>query len=482
MKRKRSLKWKLVSTHLILVFIILFTFELAFITGIKGYYYGNVELLIKNKINTALDIYDARLGDKSLENKAKFLLESSAIPDYVNAQIVDTNGNVIESTSRFPTDEIVESDDYLAALKGETSVWDGRSASTGEYIMTISSPMYNNNYINGVIRFTSSLENVNAVLRDYYFYALSGGLIVLALSFLISLFFASKIVEPLVDLKTVADSFARGNFNSKAKVLSNDELGDLSEAFNYMAEEIKSTDDIKNEFISSISHEIRTPLTSIMAWSETLLEGGGEEEKQLGLEIIARESKRLTGLVETLLDFSKLEAKRLDPEMEIFDLKELVDKTASQFLQVAKKNKISIDIDSAEEKIDYYGDKYRIKQVLINIIDNAIKHSYNGSKINISLYLRKEDKSVDDCTKDECYEYVIIKIDDEGEGISPSQIDKLTELFYKGDEKKSGSGIGLAVSKKIIDMHGGRLIFNPVKTGGTSVRVELPMKSIESEE
>ncbi len=482
MKRKRSLKSKLVFTHLVLVFIILLIFEIAFITGIKDYYYGNVELLLKNQINTALDIYDARLGDKSLENKAKFLLESDAIPDYVNAQIVDTSGNVIESTSRFPSDEKIVSNDYLDALGGNTSVWYGRSEKTDEYIMTVSSPMYKNDYIYGVIRFASSLENVNEVLFDYYSYAISGGLLVLALAFVISLFLASRVVEPLVELKTVANNFARGDFNTKASVTSNDELGDLSEAFNYMAEEIKSTDDIKNEFISSISHEIRTPLTSIMAWSETLLEGGDEEEQTLGLEIISKESKRLTGLVETLLDFSKLEAKRIVPEKEVFDIKELIDRTASQFLQVAKKNKITMNISSEKESLEFYGDKYRIKQVLINIIDNAIKHSYNGSDINISLYLRKESEIADIIDGDQNLEYIIIQIDDEGEGILPSQIDKLTDLFYKGNEKKSGSGIGLAVSKKIVDMHGGRLIFTPVNTGGTSVRVELPKIAIESEE
>ncbi len=464
MNKRLSIKWKVVFTHIIVVTVILLIFEIFLIKLIKDYYYGNVELLLKSNINTATELYDSRLVDKSIETRAKFLLEDESIPDYVDAQILDTSGKIIESTSRFKTNEKIETIDYYEAKKGRIGVWRGSDEETAENIMAVSSPIYSNGYISGIIRFTTSIEDINLVLVTYYVYSLAVGGVVLLIAIAVSILLASKIVRPIEHLRTVADNYARGKFTDKAIVFADDELGDLSNAFNYMSEEIKIADDLKNNFISSISHEIRTPLTSIMAWSETLLDEASEEEQKEGLEIIEKESKRLTGLVETLLDFSKLEADRLVPDMKVFNIRALVENIAKQFLQVAKKKKLGISTEFSHKQIDFYGDEYRLKQVLINIIDNAIKHSYNGGKINISLAISEDKKKL------------IIQVDDEGEGILNFDVNNLTTLFYKGDDKKEGSGIGLAVSKKIIDMHAGTIDFKPINTGGTSVIVSLPRR------
>ncbi len=469
MNKRLSIKWKVVFTHLVVVIFILLIFEFSLSTLIQNYYYGNVELLLKNNINTALEIYDNRLVDKSLHTRAKFLLEDKIIPDYVNAQILDTKGKIIESTSRFRSDRIIDSPDYLEAINNITGVWWGRDQETNEYIMAVSSPIYSHDYINGVMRFTTSLEDINQVLFAYYLYSFLVSGIVLLTAILISILLASKIVRPIDHLKTVADNYAIGKLNDKAIIFADDELGDLSKAFNYMSYEIKRAGEVKNNFISSISHEIRTPLTSIMAWSETLLDGASKEEQTEGLEIIAKEAKRLTGLVETLLDFSKLEADKLVLEMSVFNIRQLVETTAKQFSQLAKKENIKINIKVnmgfTSKQLKFYGDEYRLRQVLINIIDNAIKHSYNGGEIDIYLYLSSDEKDV------------IIQVDDQGEGLLDLDIDKLTNLFYKGDEKKRGSGIGLAVSKKIIDKHGGSIDFKPVRTGGASVILKLPRRT-----
>lgn len=464
MNKRLSLKWKVAFTHILTVLIILLIFEFLLAMTIKNYYYGNVELLLVSRLNTSLELYETRLVDKGIEARAKYLLEDEIIPGYVDAQIIDTEGNIIESTSGFKSGEKLASVDYLRALQGKTEVWHGRDSETGEHIMAVSSPIYNENYINGVLRFTTSIEKVNEVLFSYYVYASIAGLILLIIASLVSIFLARKIVRPIVHLKTVADNYARGRFEDKAIAFSDDELGDLSKAFNYMSEEIKIADDVKNNFISSISHEIRTPLTSIMAWSETLLDGASEEERHEGLEIIDKEAKRLTGLVETLLDFAKLEANRLVPDRKTFNIRELIDSSAKQFMQVARQKKLDLVIRSPYKKLNFYGDEYRLKQVLINVIDNAIKHSYNGGKITISLSLSEDGGEL------------LIQVDDEGEGILQLDVSNLTTLFYKGDEKKQGSGIGLAVSKKILDMHGGDIEFRPVSTGGTSVIIRLPRR------
>lgn len=459
---------------MIVVFIIVVVFEFIFVLGLRSYYYGNVEQILRHSIGAALDVYDTQLGDKSLEEKAKFLLESQLIPDYVDAQVIDRDGHILDSSSRSVGMSKIQTDDFYGAISGDISSWKGVSDETGERIMAVSAPIIKKHSINGVIRFISSIDEVDKALIGYYVFAIVAGAGVLAMAFFISMFMATKVVEPVVHLKAVADRFAYGDFEKKAIAFSNDELGELADAFNYMAGEILKAEQLKNDFISSISHEIRTPLTSIMGWSETLLEGGSEEEQKMGLEIMSKETERLTGLVEDLLDFSKLEANRVVLKPEEYDLKALVDRTASQFSMLAKKRKIDISVFVGVSKLMCYGDMKRIKQVLVNVVDNSIKHGYYGGNIDIRLIPAEADKRLVNSKR------IVIQVDDDGEGISESDLDKVTEMFYKGDDKKQGSGIGLAVSNRIVQLHGGKLEFLPRKPHGTRVNIEIPRR-IENE-
>lgn len=468
-----KLKWRLTLTYMLVVFIIVLVFELSFVMGVRTYYYGNIEELLRHGINSALEVYDTQLGEKTLEDKAKFLLENRLIPEYVDAQIIDINGNLLESSSRFGSEKSIDTTDFQEAVAGSMSMWHGNSAVTGESVMAVSAPIMKKHSVGGVIRFITSLEDVDNILVGYYFAGGIIGLIVIGFAFLISYFLATKVAEPVVHLKSVADKFAVGDFDKRATRFSDDELGELSDAFNYMAEEIRRADQIKNDFISSISHEIRTPLTSIMGWSETLLEGGDEEEQKMGLEIISKETERLTGLVEDLLDFSKLEANRVTIKPANFDIKALIDRTAGQFLQMAKKRKIEIKIESYAPRVVYKGDMQRIKQVLINVIDNAIKHGKYGGNINIRL--RKTIEKLSDSHED--VNSIRIDIEDDGSGIAPEQRKSVTKMFFKGNDKKPGSGIGLAISKKIVELHGGDLLFDAGISCGTVVSIVLPLEN-----
>ncbi len=477
MKVGARLKRRLTLTYMLVVLIIVIIFEVSFVLGIRSYYYGNIEQLLRHGISSALDVYDAQLGEKPLADKAKFLIENKLIPDYVDAQIISVDGKLLESSSRFGVSTSVDTPDFKSALKGKTVMWSGVNDPTGENVMAVSAPIIKKRSVGGVIRFITSLEDVDTILIGYYIAGGSAGIIVIGFAFLISYFLASKVAEPVVHLKVVADRFALGDFDKRATRFSDDELGELSDAFNYMAEEIQRAEQIKNDFISSISHEIRTPLTSIMGWSETLLEGGDEEEQTMGLEIISKESERLTGLVEDLLDFSKLEAKRVKIDPSPFDIKTLVDRTASQFLQMAKKRSIEISVESYQAKIIYLGDSRRLKQVLINILDNAIKHGKFGGNIDIKLYKKEESPFKGGRT----LSYLCIDIEDDGEGIPEHQLDNVTKMFFKGNEKKPGSGIGLAISNKIIELHGGELKFSRRNPFGTLVSIVLPF-NLDQEE
>ncbi|PID83038.1 MAG: two-component sensor histidine kinase [Clostridiales bacterium] len=464
--KSHSIKSKLTRTYMLIVFTIVILFTLFISYSINRFYYGNIEKQLKDRISIVLNVYDSYIGYSSLEKKAKFILESSSIPEYVDAQIINKNGYIIESSSRFTSGKKITTPEIKSALNGKSDKWIGIIPGTYERLMAISAPLYNKNEIVGIIRFITSIEKLDNTVRFYYFIVLLIDVIILLIAFSMSVFIASKTVSPIYQLKAVADHYAIGDFDKKATKFNEDELGELSDTFNYMANEIKNTERLKNDFISSISHEIRTPLTSILGWSETLMQGGTEEENKLGLEIISKESERLTKLVEDLLDFSKLEANRIKINKDRFDLKLLIEKTAKQFYVVASKKDINITTNFEVQKLIYFGDKDRIKQVLINIIDNSLKHTFKDGNIKIELISKDKEK-------------ISIIIDDDGEGMADYHIGNVTKMFYKGNKNITGSGIGLAISNKIIELHNGSLEFNSKKTGGMKVTINLPRRDYE---
>ncbi len=459
---QKSIRSRLVYTSGLIILITVFTFELLFTFGINAYYYSNIEQVLTDKLQTTLEIYESFLGFESLDYTAKFILENETIPDYVEAQVLDLNGVVLESTSYYVDRELVDADDYLRAKEGAVSAWRGRNKVTGELVMAVSAPLYQAGEINGVLRYMTSIEAVSQQIRQYLFSAYLIGFIVLVGVFYLSTILSNRIVRPIYELKDVADSIAAGDLTARAYQYDQDEIGELAETVNYMAAEISKTEDLKNDFISSISHELRTPLTSIKGWSETILMGDIEnvEETTFGLEMIARESDRLAGLVENLLDFSKLEANRIQLVRAEVDIVDLVTRVFNQLSINLKAQQISYKIECTVRKIVVNGDKNRLRQVLINILDNAMKYTPNLGNI--------------DCRIIDRVDGVEIKLRDNGAGIAAEHLAHISEQFYKIDPNKAGSGLGLAIAKRIVDLHGGKLSIESQLNQGTTVTIFLP--------
>ena len=213
----------------------------------------------------------------------------------------------------------IEAEDVDKALKSIKDVKDlspitHKIKSTNEHVMSISVPIKINNVIEGAIRYSVSLNEIDATIFKLALGLIIAGIFILIIAISLSLRFAETIIQPLIELKEFANELAHGNFSIKLKdtSISDDEIGDLAKTFVYMASEIDKSEKLKEEFISSISHELRTPLTSIKGWSETLgYEGITRDELDLGLGIIQDETERLIKLVEELLDFSRLASDRI---------------------------------------------------------------------------------------------------------------------------------------------------------------------------
>ena len=220
---------------------------------------------------------------------------------------------------------------------------------------------------------------------------------------------------------------------------------------------------MQHDFISSLSHELRTPLTSITGWSETLL--GGDEldsDTRRGVEIIRKEASRLTEMVMELLDFTRMETDRLTLNIQTVDLRSEFEDTVFMYSSRLKEAQITLDYEENDDDISEIScDPERMRQVFLNILDNAAKHGGSGKRIVASMEQQGDS--------------LAIRIRDFGPGIPEDELPLVTKKFYKGSSKARGTGIGLAVCDEIVAMHNGELIIENAEGGGTLVTVVLPM-------
>ena len=227
---------------------------------------------------------------------------------------------------------------------------------------------------------------------------------------------------------------------------------------------MSNSEKIKNDFISSVSHELRTPLTAIRGWGETLVGGGPDLDRdtfQKGMHVIMDETERLSSMVEELLDFSRMQSGRLVIEKERLDAVAELSDAVLIFTERAKKENKALVYDEPEFFAPVLGDHNRLRQVFVNILDNALKYSDSGDTVTVLPRLAGE-----------CF---IVVVSDTGCGIFEEDLPMVKDRFYKGHTTRRGSGIGLAVADEIIKKHGGTLELDSVKDQGTSVKITLPL-------
>lgn len=397
------------------------------------------------------------------DNSVKRIIEEYSLKNNLELQVLDSKGNILLSSSGFIPPNKIQTQDYQAALEGKNSLSIGPNDQTQQKVIAVSSPLKNGEVVIGAFRVVSSLEETDGVILKTIFISLLVLVVFILLILFFSLFFSKSIIDPINEINTAAKKMAGGQFKSKILKKYDDELGELSDTLNFMADEILNVQNLKNDFISSVSHELRTPLTSIRGWGETILTGDFEDQDQTrkGLKIIIRETERLTQMVEELLDFSKIESGRMTLSLEKLDINTEIEEIIQIFKGRVKKETLDIEYYGVQETLITMGDKNRLRQVFINLLDNAVKFSQPGKKITIEAF--NEEKNI------------IIKIQDEGIGIAQDEILKVKEKFYKGKSQKTGSGIGLGISDEIIRLHKGSLNIESKLGIGTLITIKLPI-------
>lgn len=463
----KSIKKRLVSSFLYIIIITVVILEVLIINIVKENYYKNLEDNMYNQIRVSSDLYlryfsDSSLSENVLNNVDTFWKQTTA-----QVQIIDTAGYVLMDSIGVTPVNLSQMEDVKRALNGQRGKWIGSVNYDSERVMTIAYPLKSGDKIVGALRFTSSLREVNREIREIAIVFVGIGLVVILISGIMSIFLSNTIVEPLKEITLVAEKMAEGNYKIKSNKRYDDEVGKLSDTLNYMAEEIQKEDRLKNEFISSVSHELRTPLTSIKGWAVTLKNKNVYSTDMLicGLDIIEKESDRLTSMVEELLDFSKFISGKITLKRERVNIIDVVLQIKTQLTPRAERESIDFKVEFNENLPYIISDENRLKQVFINLLDNAFKFTPPEGSIN--LILDMEDNKI------------LIKVIDTGCGIPTDELPKIKEKFFKGRSSKSQNGIGLSICDEIIELMNGTFEIKSEVDKGTEVIITLPIQEVE---
>ncbi len=404
-------------------------------------------------------------GVDNFANTARDYTEKFQHSELMQVQIIDANGDVVADTSGM-TFAGEEMPDYKLAKKSEDSTGSFIGEShTGEKIMAETFMLDGANGTTiGAVRWIISMDPVTNRFLITMAFAVLMGLVLIVIVSISGRYFNRSIVIPVKEVSVTARKIAMGDLAARLEVREKDEIGELCDTINYMANELSEAENMKNEFISSVSHELRTPLTAIKGWGETskmAIESGDKELTMKGLQVILGESERLQSLVEELLDFSRMQSGRLSVNTAVIDLASIIDESAEMYDELARQHNIMMKIVRPKELPFVLGDRDRLKQVFINTIDNAVKYTIKDGFVDIIV---------------SCEEgFIKTLIRDTGVGIPQKDIDRVKEKFYKANKTVRGSGIGLAVADEIIKQHNGLLFLESEENVGTVVTIVLPI-------
>ena len=458
-------RW-MVNSISVVLFIVLLAVA-AFSAAMGSYYYSTLSESLKQKAENAISSFDYYRTEAEYYDNARAVVAGEPNSDKLEVEYLDADGQIRFSSSDLTAFRSPGTPDIAEAISMKrTKVWIGADPSTGEHIMAASSPLMIDGEVVGVMRYVTSLNKVDKQIIIIVAIALGIGLGILGMVYFSNLYFIRSIVDPVAGITETAKRIAAGSYGVQIEKRYDDEIGALTDTINDMSLKINQSEKMKNEFISSVSHELRTPLTAINGWAETIMNGevrdAGDVKKGMG--IIVSEARRLTNMVEELLEFSRIQDGRFTLSVEPMDIKAELEDAVYTYREFFRREGIELNhFDCDEEFPPIAGDPERLRQVFCNRLDNAAKHGGSGKRIDTAI-ARDEDQ-------------VVITIRDYGPGIPAEELPHVKYKFYKGSSKARGSGIGLAVCDEIITRHEGTLDIDNAEGGGCIVTIHLPIRA-----
>lgn len=466
-------RWMLNTLSVILTIIILIVVALIFV--VTYLFQSSVEQNLASTGNELSIVFSGFQSPGSTEfaSAARDYVENFDKKEHMGVMVLNSTGKaVLTSTGFVPGDNEAFTDfDVASSNEDGYAFWSGKLLS-GEPAMSetrvIKDP---DGSVVGAIRYIVSMEPVNSRIMLTGGIIIAIGLVILGLVIISGLLFIRSIVKPIQRLSETAGQIAQGDFSASENIEHkyDDEIGDLCDAVSDMAKDLQTTEQMKNDFISRVSHELRTPLTAIKGWAETmqLSERGTLDRRTFdkGMGVIIKESTRLTSIVEELLDFGRIQSGRMVLMNEKIDILAEFDETVYMLKERAVEEGKHLLYD--EPEVVYppiYGDRNRLKQVFLNILDNALKYTPKGGVVAAQVIYSKDEPDI-----------IKIVVTDTGCGISAEDLPKVKEKFYKANQSVRGSGIGLAVADEIMNLHHGSLDIESGEGVGTTVTLTFPV-------
>ncbi len=466
MKRTTGLRRRWVGNTLS-TFCVLGLICVLLITGTFGvYYYSSMRTDLRAKAEQTCQFFANYIGQNydDYYHSCVTYAQTFDMSGSLELQFINADGLLVASSYGQWAGKSPATPEIQDAMESRSiKTFTGRDPLTGEYIIAVSGPMiYSNGEVVGVLRYVTSTRLVNRQILLIGLIALVAFLVLLTVLLLTSGYFIRSILLPVDEITQKAIKIANGSYGVQIQKKYNDEIGALADTINEMSVKISQNEKIQADFISSLSHELRTPLTAINGWSETLLDSDElDKETRRGVKIISREAKRLTEMVVDLLDFTRLQDDRLTLNVEVSDIQSDFEDTVFMYSSRLAQDGVVLDYRESDVEIPMIPcDHARLRQVFLNILNNAAKHGGDGKRIEASMSYENE--------------WVVVRIRDYGHGIPPEELPLVKQKFYKGSSKARGTGIGLAISDEIVQMHGGTLDLENAPGGGTLVTIRLP--------
>ena len=437
------------------------------------YFYASVQSRLENQVDTTSKYLNRYFSASYSEfyEYGRNMTQNFSLADRLELQILDESGKVMFSSSGLTAGFTPETDEIARAFaNGAVATYTGYDQLTEEKVMAATAPVYyRSGRLIGGVRCVSSLQLLDRQLQTIYLWAVLAVILLILLIIFSNSFFLRSIVGPVLHINEFAKKITGGQYGIRLNADYNDEIGELCSTLNDMSAELSRVEKTQNDFISSVSHELRTPLTAISGWADTI--EGCLDDPQLatqGLAIIKKETRRLSQMVEELLDFSRIEGGGMRLQTEPFDLRGDLYDAVFTYTDMLQQEGMKIEYEEPEEPIMVFADRNRLKQVFLNIIDNAGKYGKDGDRVQVSARIEEGN--------------CVVSIRDFGQGIRAEELPFVKQKFYKGSAKGRGAGIGLSVCNDIVQMHGGTLDIDSVYGEGTNVRITLPLYQDHSAE
>jgi len=471
---KNRIVWKFFGAFTLLTLIVVFVLNFFVALRLSDNFEQKISQELKSNAILVGDLLRVGLIDGAHESVQQ---ETERLAEKLNLRItvVDPSGKVLADSGNEPATmedhgdrlEVVEALD--TGFGQSTRFSDTLNCSMKYVAVRVSrgdDPL-------GIVRFALPLSQVQLEIRTIYRVVLFGAIAAVAIALTVAYFVSRSITRPIMQMKETAERIAKGDFTPRVRIRSKDELGKLADSLNTMADELQQKmedlrrmDRIRTDFVANVSHELKTPLTLIKGYTETL-QGeviGGEARAGRFVSIIKEHADRLGNIVDDLLSLSELESSKDYIDKTQFDLKKLADDISLGFGQSLANKKQTLAVETRGEDFTINADRDKIEQVLVNLLDNAIKYTGESGRIELSMVERGRE--------------VRLAVRDDGIGIAKKHLGRIFERFYRADKARSrelgGTGLGLSIAKHIVLAHKGTITIESEPGKGTTVLVTLP--------